>query len=737
MHRLAIHTIGLLIAASGSTFAAAAWSGPAQTPGAAALQPPAQLAYPKSRKVDHTDTYHDITVPDPYVWLEAADTEETRSEWAEVAAWIEAQNKLTFGYLESLPGRDAIRSRMTELWDYERYSTPSQEAGRFYYSRNTGLQKQSVVYVTRDLDAGAEVLLDPNALREDGTAALAGASPSPCGRYWAYAISDAGSDWRTWRIRDLASGKDLSDEIRWSKFTGASWSKDGNSFIYNRYKEPAAGEALKASDEAPQVCLHRIGTPQSEDQVIFEMPNQKEWSYGAGFTDSGQFIVMSMGKVGNVNDNVSFIDLRGGGEQMAIRPLFDALDAQYSFIDHDGDTFWFMTDADAPKKRVVAVNINHPERSAWKTIIPESKDSIQGVSCVADHFIVEYLQDAKSVVKVYDLTGKFIRDVDLPGIGSAGGFGGKRSDKETFYSFTSYTNLGATYRYDVASGKSSLFKAPKVKFNPDDYITTQVFYSSKDGTRVPMFITHRKDVKPNGKLPTLLYGYGGFNISLTPSFSPVIMTWLEKGGVYAVPNIRGGGEYGREWHLAGTKTNKQNVFDDFIAAAEYLIKSGYTNPKQLGIQGGSNGGLLVGACMTQRPELFGACIPAVGVMDMLKFGTFTVGRFWSADYGSVENPEEFAALYAYSPYHNLKSGVCYPPTMITTGDHDDRVYPAHSFKFAAAAQETQGCANPMLIRIDVRAGHGAGKPTQMRIEEATDTLTFLAHHLGMEIKEAN
>lgn len=734
MHRLAI-SIGIVIAASGSTAVVAAWSGPAQTP-ATALQPPAQIVYPKSRKVDHTDTYHDISVPDPYVWLEAADTEESKSEWAEVAAWIEAQNKLTFGYLASLPGRDAIRSRMTELWDYERYSTPSEEAGRYFYSRNTGLQKQSVVYTTRDLDAGAEVLLDPNALREDGTAALAGASASPCGRYWAYAISEAGSDWRTWRIRDLASGKDLPDEIRWTKFTGASWSKDGNSFIYNRYKEPAAGEALKASDEAPQVCLHRIGTPQSEDQVLFEMPNQKEWSYGAGFTDSGEFIVMSLGKVGNVNDNVSFIDLRDGG-QKAIKPLFDALDAQYSFIDHEGDTFWFVTDADAPKKRVVAININHPEQSAWKTLIPESKDSIQGVSCVADHFIVEYLQDAKSVVKVFDLTGKFVRDVDLPGIGSAGGFGGKRTDKETFYSFTSYTNPGATYRYDVASGKSTLFKAPKVKFNPDDYITTQVFYTSKDGTRIPMFISHKRDVKPDGKLPTLLYGYGGFNISLTPSFSPVILAWLEMGGVYAVPNIRGGGEYGREWHLAGTKTNKQNVFDDFIAAAEYLIKNGYTNPKQLGIQGGSNGGLLVGACMTQRPELFGACIPAVGVMDMLKFSTFTVGRFWSADYGSVENPDEFKALYAYSPYHNLKPGVCYPPTMITTGDHDDRVYPAHSFKFAAAAQESQGCANPMLIRIDVRAGHGAGKPTQMRIEEAADTMTFLAHHLGLKLKSAN
>lgn len=741
MHRIAIaRSVSVLLALSGSALALAGGgeANPNRIPAAAAEQPPAQIVYPKARKVDHTDTYHDITVQDPYVWLEAADTPGS-TEWPEVAAWIEAENKLTFGYLESLPYRESIRSRMTELWDYERYSTPSEESGRYFYSRNTGLQKQSVVYVTKDLNGGGEVLLDPNALREDGTAALAGASASPCGRYWAYAISEAGSDWRSWRIRDLNSGKDLSDEIRWSKFSNASWSKDGNSFIYNRYKEPAEGEALRASDDPPQVCLHRIGTPQSEDVVLFEMPNQKEWSYGAGFTDSGEFVILSLGKVGNVNDNVSYA--RVGGKELSnpkFTPLFDTLDAQYSVIDHEGDTFWIVTDADAPKKRVVAVNINHPEKSAWTTLIPESKDSIQGVSCVADHFIVEYLQDAKSVVKVFDLKGKHVRDVDLPGIGSAGGFGGKRSDTETFYSFTSYTNPGATYRYDVASGKSTLFKTPKVKFNPDDYITTQVFYASKDGTRVPMFITHRKDLKPNGELPTLLYGYGGFNISLTPGFSPAVMTWLEMGGVYAVPNLRGGGEYGREWHMAGTKTNKQNVFDDFIAAAEHLIKSGYTNPKKLAIQGGSNGGLLVGACMTQRPDLFGACLPAVGVMDMLKFSEFTVGRFWTADYGDAKgNAEEFGSLYAYSPYHNLKKGTCYPPTLITTGDHDDRVYPAHSFKFAAAAQEAQGCANPILIRIDVRAGHGAGKPTQMRIEEASDLWSFLVRHLGMKINGAN
>ncbi len=734
MHRFALaRSVTLILTLSGSAMAVAAGVA-VPNPAPLAAQPPAQIVYPKTRTVDHVDTYHGVKVPDPYAWLEEADTPDS-TVWPEVEEWITAQNKLTFGYLDSLPHRDSIRSRMTELWDYERFSAPSEEAGRYFYSRNTGLQKQSVIYVTDDLDGDARVLLDPNTLTEDGTAALAGASASPCGRYWAYAISDAGSDWRTWRVRDLATMNDLEDEIRWSKFTGASWSKDGSSFIYNRYKEPAAGEALRASDDPPQVCLHRIGQMQVEDQVLFEMPDQKEWSYGAGFTDSGQFIILGLGKVGSVNDNISYIDLRkgtSGQEQPKIVPLFDQLDAQYSFIDHDGDTFWFVTDADAPRKKVVAIDIKSPDRSAWKTLIPESKDAIQSVSCVADHFIVEYLQDAKSVVKVFDLSGKHVRDVDLPGIGSASGFGGKRSDKETFYSFTSYTNPGATYRYDVLTGKSTLFRQPKVKFNPDDYTTTQTFYKSKDGTRVPMFVTHRKDLKPDGNLPTLLYGYGGFNISLTPSFSPAVMTWLEMGGVYAVPNLRGGGEYGREWHLAGTKTNKQNVFDDFIAAAEHLISSGYTNPKKLAIQGGSNGGLLVGACMTQRPDLFGACLPAVGVMDMLKYHTFTVGRFWTADYGSVADESEFKALHAYSPYHNLKKGTCYPPTLITTGDHDDRVYPAHSFKFAAAAQAAQGCANPMLIRIDVRAGHGAGKPTQKRIDEASDLQAFLVRHLDMK-----
>jgi prolyl oligopeptidase len=736
MHRLAIaSTLTAFLAFCGS--AAAVAVGDSNSAPIAAAQPPAKIVYPQARKVDHTDTYHGVTVSDPYIWLEAADTPESAAEWAEVEAWIEAQNKLTFGYLQSLPYRDAIRSRMTELWDYERYSTPSQQAGRYFYSRNTGLQKQSVVFVTKDLSGEAQVLLDPNALREDGTAALAASSASPCGRYWAYAISEAGSDWRTWKIRDLGTGKDLSDEIRWSKFTSASWSKDGNSFIYNRYKEPAAGEALRASDDPPQICLHRIGTPQSEDQVLYEMPNQKEWSYGAGFTDSGDFITLGFRKAGNVNSNFSYIDLRKEEGTPKITPLFDALDAQYSMVDHDGDTFWFVTDADAPRKKLIAVDIKNPAKSAWTTIIPEAKEAIRSVSCVADHFIVQYLQDARSVVKVYDLKGNFVRDVDLPGIGSASGFGGKRTDKDTFYSFTSYTNPGASYRYDVASGKSTLLKAPQVKFNPDDYTTTQVFYNSKDGTRVPMFISHRKDLKPTGDLPTLLYGYGGFNISLTPSFSPAVMAWLEMGGVYAVPNLRGGGEYGRDWHLAGTKTNKQNVFDDFIGAAEHLIKAGYTSPKKLAIQGGSNGGLLVGACMIQRPDLFGACLPAVGVMDMLKYHTWTVGRFWTTDYGSVDDPAEFKALYAYSPYHNLKKGTCYPATMITTGDHDDRVYPAHSFKFAAAAQEAQGCANPMFIRIDVRAGHGAGKPTQMRIEEAADMWTFLVRHLGMNVHNAN
>lgn len=732
-----------LPAAAGATIALAGGepqspnrAGPAAIAAPTGAQPAQRLVYPPTERQERTITFHGVEVSDPYEWLEEADTPGS-TVWPKVEAWIEAQNKVTFAYLDSLPMRDSIRSRMTELWNYERFSTPSKEGGRYFYSRNSGLQRQSVVFVTDDLNGTPQVLLDPNGLSADGTVALSGSSPSPCGRYWAYGLSEAGSDWRTWRVRDLVAGEDLADEVRWSKFTGASWLKDGSGFIYNRYQEPGKGEAFRASDQPPQICFHRIGTPQSDDLVLFEMPDQKEWSYGAGVTDSGEFLLIGLGRVGTVNRNLSYVDLRGRSLQQAhaaglkVVPLFDKLDAQYTVIDHDGDVFWVLTDLDAPMRKVVAIDIRKPERDNWVTLIPESKDAIQGVSCVGDHFIVEYLQDAKSIVKVFDLTGRFVRDVDLPGIGSAGGFGGKRSDPETFYSFTSYTNPGAIYRYDVKTGRSTIFKQPSVPFNADDFETRQVFYTSKDGTRVPMFITHKKSLKPDGELPTLLYGYGGFNISITPAFSPTTITWLELGGVYAVPNIRGGGEYGRQWHLAGTKTRKQNVFDDFIAAGEYLISSGWTNPKQLGIQGGSNGGLLVGACMTQRPDLFGACVPAVGVMDMLKYHTWTVGRFWTADYGSVEAEDEFRALLAYSPYHNLRKGTCYPPTLITTGDHDDRVFPAHSFKFAAAAQYAQSCDNPVLIRVDVRAGHGAGKPTQKRIEEASDVCAFLARHLGV------
>jgi prolyl oligopeptidase len=754
--------------------------------GAAFAQPP---VYPKARTVEQVDEYHGVKVPDPYAWLEEADTPDSKI-WPEVKAWIEAENTLTFGYLERIPQRAPIKERLTALWDYEKFGIPEKEGGRYFFTRNNGLQNQNVLYWAPALDATPQILIDPNLWSKDGTIAMGGTAPSDDGKYLAYAMADAGSDWRTWRVFDLSIGQLTTDELKWTKFGGADWASDSSGFYYNRSREPAPGSELKAADEPPQLCFHKLGTAQSEDVVVFERPDQRDWTFGGTVPDSGDFLVITISKAGDVNNNVSYIDLRGKGGEEAdtlrlniallerqlqkvsrsgaapenTQPARDRLqmmkrrlrelagvgpggngvvellkdwDAEYGFIDHQGPVFWFLTDNDAPRRRVVAININRPQKEHWVELVPQSQDAIQGVSVVGGHFIVQYLQDARSLVKVFDLTGKHVRDVDLPGIGTAIGFAGKNIDDETFYSFTGYSTPTTIYRYDVATGVSTVFKQPKVAFNPSDYTTSQVFFNSKDGTRVPMFISHKKGAKQDGTTPTLLYGYGGFDISITPTFSPANLLWMEMGGIYAVPNLRGGGEYGRDWHLAGTKTKKQNVFDDFIAAAEHLIKEKYTSTPKLAIAGGSNGGLLVGACMTQRPELYGACLPAVGVMDMLKYHTWTVGRFWEADYGSVKDEAEFKALLAYSPYQNLRSGTCYPPTLITTADHDDRVYPAHSFKFAAAAQAAQACENPILIRIETRAGHGAGKPTTKRIEEISDQLAFLVKNLKMNPEMAS
>jgi prolyl oligopeptidase len=682
------------------------------------------LVYPTTKKIDQVDDYHGVKVADPYRWLEDADSAETK-------AWVEEQNKLTFSYLEAIPERAALKERMTQLWNYEKFGVPYRQGDRYFFSRNDGLQNQSVLYTAKSLTETPAVLLDPNTLSKDGTVALNGVSVSHDGKYLAYGLAASGSDWTTWYVRDVETGKDLPDTLKWVKFSGASWTKDGKGFFYNRYDEPKSGNSMLNTNYFPKLCYHRVGTPQSEDALIFERPQNKDWLFGGAVTDDGRYLVISVRR-GSVSKNLLYYkDLSDPNGKIV--ELISAFDANYSFIDNDGATFWLRSDEGAPRGKVVAVDLNRPEKSAWKTLIPEAKETLQGVGTLGGMFAASYLKDAQTQVKFYDLTGKFVRDAELPGIGTAAGFGGKRDDHETFYAFTTFSSPAAIYRYDVKTGKSELFRRPKLAFKPEDYETKQVFYASKDGVKVPMFITHKKGLKLDGNNPTLLYGYGGFNISLTPAFSPANLTWMEMGGVYAQPNLRGGGEYGEEWHQAGTKLRKQNVFDDFIAAAEWLIANKYTSTPKLAISGRSNGGLLVGACMTQRPELFGAALPGVGVMDMLRFHKFTIGWAWVSDYGSSETAEEFKALLAYSPLHNLKPGTKYPPTLVITADHDDRVVPGHSFKFAAALQAAQAGVAPTLIRVETKAGHGAGKPTAKQIEEASDSFAFLMKSLGMKL----
>ncbi len=682
-----------------------------------------RLTYPAARRAEQVDTYHGVAVPDPYRWLEELDSAETK-------AWVLAENKVTFGYLEGIKGRAALKERLTALWNYERYGVPYKEGGRYFFTRNDGLQNQAVLYTVPSLDQAPVVLLDPNTLSKDGTVALAGTSVSEDGRYLAYGLAEAGSDWNTWKVRSVDTAKDLPDVLRWVKFSGASWTKDGKGFFYSRYAEPVPGAELKNVNLDQKIYYHKLGTPQAEDALVYERKDQPEWLLHGTVTEDGRYLVIGVAQGKTVNTGLFYRDLTTPGAPVV--ELLAKFDAQYRFVGNDGPVFWVQADRDAPRGRVYAIDTRKPEPKDWVTVIKESKDALQGVGVVGERFFAAYLQDARSVVRTFDLRGKPLAEVELPGIGSVGGFDGKRKDTETFFFFTSYTVPTTIYRYDVATGKSGVFRAPKVDFDTLAYETRQVFVTSKDGTRVPLFLTHKKGLSLDGRNPTLLYGYGGFNIPLTPAFSISNLAWLERGGVYAVANLRGGGEYGLSWHMAGTKLQKQNVFDDFIAAAEWLIANKVTSTPRLAISGGSNGGLLVGAALTQRPELFGAAVPAVGVMDMLRFHKFTIGWAWVSDYGSSDDPREFAALRAYSPYHNLKKGTCYPPTLVTTADHDDRVFPAHSFKFAAALQEAQECDKPTLIRIETRAGHGAGKPTDKIIEEAADVWAFLIRALGME-----
>ncbi len=680
------------------------------------------MTYPASKKVDQQDNYHGTMVADPYRWLEDANIDETK-------AWVVEQNKVTQSWLAQIPEREAIKARLTKLWNYERYGVPSKKGGRYFYSRNDGLQNQSVLYTAKTLSETPRVLLDPNTLAADGTVALAGTAVSPNGKFLAYSTAASGSDWNEIKVRDIATGKDLADHIKWVKFSNTAWAADGSGFYYSRYDEPTEESKLAGVNYFQKVYFHKLGTEQSADALVYHRPDQKEWGFGAEVTDDGRYLVIN-GSHGTEAKNRVFIkDLKAKDAQVV--GLLEAFDASYNFIDNEGPVFYFLTDKNAPRSRIIAIDIRKPGIENWKEIVPETQQTLAGASIVNKQLVLNYLSDAHSAVKVFDLKGKLVRDIALPGLGTASGFGGKATDTETFYSYTSFTTPTTIYRLDLKSGKSSIYRQPKVDFDPSAFDTRQEFFTSKDGTKVPMFIVSKKGMKLDGSNPTYLYGYGGFNISLTPSFSVANLAWVEMGGVYVVANLRGGGEYGEAWHKAGTKLQKQNVFDDFIGAAEWLVANKVTSPAKLSIGGGSNGGLLVGAAMTQRPDLFGAAVPAVGVMDMLRFQKFTIGWAWASDYGSSDNAEEFKALVKYSPLHNLKQGGCYPATMVMTADHDDRVVPAHSFKFAAAAQAAQAGAAPILIRIDSKAGHGAGKPTTKQIEEVADRWGFLTRALDM------
>jgi prolyl oligopeptidase len=678
------------------------------------------MSYPISNKSDQVDNYHGTLVADPYRWLEDPDSAETRN-------WISAENQITFAYLNEIPAREKIKQRLTKLWDYEKYGIPFKEGNNYFYFKNNGLQNQSVLYTLKTLDAEPKVLIDPNKLSTDGTIALSGLAISENGKLLAYGLSTSGSDWQEWKVRDVETGEDLEDHLKWIKFSGASWTKDNQGFFYSRYDEPNEKTKLEDVNYYQKLYYHQLGTPQSEDVLIYHRDDQKEWGFSGNVTEDGSYLIISVWLGTDAKNLVFYKDLTNPDAEVV--ELINQFEADYSFIEHDEHIFYLRTDLNAPRGRLIAIDTKNPAQENWQEIIPQSVATLESANILNNQFVVDFLQDARTQIKIFDLNGALLREVELPGLGSAGGFGGKRDDTETFYSFTSFTTPGTIYRYNMVTGKSELFRQSQVDFNPDDYETKQIFYSSKDGTQVPMFITHKKGMQLDGNNPTYLYAYGGFNVSMTPSFSVSTLVWMEMGGVYAMPNIRGGGEYGEEWHQAGMKEKKQNVFDDFIAAAEWLIDNNYTRHARLAIAGGSNGGLLVGACMTQRPELFGAALPAVGVMDMLRFHKFTIGWAWVPEYGSPDNPEEFPALYSYSPLHNLKSGTAYPATLITTADHDDRVVPAHSFKFAATLQANHAGDAPVLIRIETKAGHGAGKPTAKIIEEAADKWAFLVQTL--------
>ncbi|HEY0394764.1 MAG TPA: prolyl oligopeptidase family serine peptidase [Candidatus Elarobacter sp.] len=670
------------------------------------------MPYPETPRVDQIDEYFGTRVADPYRWLEDVDSAQTER-------WIAEQNDVSESFLATVPRREAIRGRLTEVWNYERRSVPEKAGDLYAYFRNTGLQNQAVLCVTRDLAEPGRVLLDPNTLSPDGTVALSGSEFSDDGTRLAYSVSQSGSDWQEWHVRDVATGKDLPDIVRWSKFSGASWKRDGSGFFYSRYDEPASETKYKDANYFHKVFFHRLGTPQSTDVLVYERPDHKDWNFAAITTEDGRYLVLDISR-GTSPENAIFVkDLETGAP---VIELVQHDQGRYAYLANDGTSFYFLTTKGASRGRVVAIELH--DRSL-REIVAETDDSLDGAAFFGDRIVTSYLHDALARVVVFGRDGRLISDVELPGLGSVAGFSGKRADRETFYSYTSYTEPTSIYRYEVPSGRSTRVFTPQIRFDVREFDSEQVFYTSKDGTRVPMIVTWKKGTQRDGNAPAILYGYGGFDISVTPAFSSAVLVWLEMGGIYAVANLRGGGEYGERWHQGGTKANKQNTFDDFIAAAEFLIAEKWTSTPKLAIHGGSNGGLLVGACMTQRPELFGAALPSVGVLDMLRFQRFTIGWAWTSDYGSAEDPDDARELLRYSPYHNVRPATCYPATLVTTGDHDDRVFPAHSFKFAAALQHAQSCDKPILLRVETKAGHGAGKPTTKLIDEVADRYAFL------------
>ncbi|GEP98857.1 prolyl oligopeptidase family serine peptidase [Chitinophaga cymbidii] len=690
------------------------------TAGTMVAQQNASLTYPVARKVDTTDNYHGQIVADPYRWLEDDNSEETK-------AWVEAENRVTQDYLSAIPFRSKIKQRLEELWNYPKYGSPFREGKYYYFYKNDGLQNQAVLYRQTGLNGTPEVFIDPNKLSEKGTAALGSMSFSKDGKYVAYLVAKAGSDWQEGFVMDVETKQLLSDKLDWIKFSGLSWKGDG--FYYSRYDAPDEDSKLSKKNEFHKVYFHKVGTAQADDQLVYVDKEHPLRNAGVGLTEDERFLILGTTE-GTSGREVWYWDTKDAA-QKEFRLLIKGFAFDPSVIENVGDHLLVRTNHDAPNYKVVLIDPKHPEKENWKTVIPEQPEVLQGVGTAGGKLFASYLKDASTRIVQYDMKGKMERNIALPGIGTAGGFGGKAEDREFFYTFTSFVAPPTIYKYDIPTGQSTLFRKTEVKFNPADYETKQVFFTSKDGTKVPIFLSYKKGLRLNGQNPVLLYGYGGFNIPMTPGFSVSNLFFMEQGGIYAVVNLRGGSEYGEAWHKAGMLDKKQNVFDDFIGAAEFLVREKYTSPQKLAIRGGSNGGLLVGACMTQRPELFKVALPAVGVMDMLRYQKFTIGWAWVVEYGSSEKAEQFPYLIKYSPLHNLKKGTHYPATLVTTADHDDRVVPAHSFKFAATLQEAHQGSNPVLIRVETQAGHGAGKPTSKLIDEATDIWAFTMYNLGM------